>query len=222
MKTIFFLFCFLLCSTFSSFAQDTIWMKNGSIVPAVVQEISPEEVRYKRFGLEDGPLYIERKSAIVAIRYRNGLKEIFGKPVVPQQDDYVAVPAKPVKPVSTDIIMVGPNMVYKEKRISESDMHTMMLVTGDQKLRTMVYRAQESKGLQVVGFTAIPLGVASMLLFAQTQAVYRMSSDEETRTTVLAGVCLAGAIACPIFSGIQKRRRTLANQAAIRLYNEKY
>jgi hypothetical protein len=45
-------------------AQDTIFMKNNQIIPANVMEVSTTEVRYKRYDMNEGPVYVEKKSMI--------------------------------------------------------------------------------------------------------------------------------------------------------------
>ena len=58
-------------------AQDTIVKRDSSRIEARVTEISPTEVRYKRFTNPDGPTYVLPVSDIAAIRYANGEEEHF-------------------------------------------------------------------------------------------------------------------------------------------------
>ena len=53
-------------------AQDMIIKRDASRIEARVTEISPAEVRYKRFSNPDGPTYVLPVSEIAAIRYANG------------------------------------------------------------------------------------------------------------------------------------------------------
>lgn len=59
-------------------AQDTIVHKSGQSVQAKIIEITPTEVKYKRFDNPEGPLFIDAKSDITMIQYENGTKETSG------------------------------------------------------------------------------------------------------------------------------------------------
>ena len=61
-------------------AQDIIVKRDSSRLEARVTEISPDEVRYKRFSNPDGPTYVLPASAVAAIRYSNGEEDIFALP----------------------------------------------------------------------------------------------------------------------------------------------
>jgi hypothetical protein len=61
------------------FAQDVITLRNGSDVQAIVQEVSANDVRYKRADNPDGPTYTMRKSEIFMITYANGSREVFNE-----------------------------------------------------------------------------------------------------------------------------------------------
>lgn len=58
-------------------SQDTIFKKNGSMILGKVSEINQEDIKFKRTGMEDGPIFTENKKDIESIHYSNGTKEIF-------------------------------------------------------------------------------------------------------------------------------------------------
>ena len=58
----------------------TILFRNGDEVKAQVIELTSTEVKYKKCSLEDGPLYVSRKSEIFMITYPNGVREKFAEP----------------------------------------------------------------------------------------------------------------------------------------------
>lgn len=58
-------------------AQDTIFYKNSNVTIGNVIEISPNEIKYKKAGMADGPIFIEEKKNIESIHYLNGTKEVF-------------------------------------------------------------------------------------------------------------------------------------------------
>lgn len=60
-------------------AQDLITRKTGEDIQAKVLEISPTEVKYKRFDNQSGPTYILPVADILIIRYENGTKDLFNQ-----------------------------------------------------------------------------------------------------------------------------------------------
>jgi len=57
-------------------AQDLIILKNGNVIEAKVLEISPTEIRYKRFDHLEGPTIVIMAIDVLSIRYENGRTEI--------------------------------------------------------------------------------------------------------------------------------------------------
>lgn len=76
MKKFLFVFAvFLLAGICSLAAQDLIVLKDGSMIEAKVLEISPTEIRYKRFDNLDGPTVVVPAADVHSIRYENGKTE---------------------------------------------------------------------------------------------------------------------------------------------------
>ncbi|HET6243349.1 MAG: hypothetical protein H0V01_11285 [Bacteroidetes bacterium] len=92
MKNYSFIIVFFLA--FPSFAQDIITKKNGEEIKALVKEITPNEIKYKRFDNPDGPLIYLAKSDIFLITYQNGITEKFGKET-PQVEKAIPEADKP-------------------------------------------------------------------------------------------------------------------------------
>ena len=53
-------------------AQDLIILRDGNVIEARVLEISPSEIRYKRFNNLDDPTIVLPTANVVSIRYENG------------------------------------------------------------------------------------------------------------------------------------------------------
>jgi hypothetical protein len=66
-------------------AQDMIVLKDGDMIEAKVLEISPSEIRYKRFDHLGGPTIVIPAANVLSIRYENGTYEIINAGVIPQQ-----------------------------------------------------------------------------------------------------------------------------------------
>jgi len=66
-------------STLSLNAQDILVRKGGDIESVKVLEVSPTEVKYKKTNNEDGPVFIEKRSNLYSVRYKNGEVLLFNK-----------------------------------------------------------------------------------------------------------------------------------------------
>ena len=67
-------------------AQDMIVLKDGNMIEAKVMEISPFEIRYKRFDHLDGPTIVIPAVNVLSIRYENGTYEIITAGTAPGQE----------------------------------------------------------------------------------------------------------------------------------------
>ncbi len=76
-------------------SQDTIFKKNGSIIIGQVSEINQEDIKYKRAGMADGPVYTDLKKEIESIHFANGTKEVFKVP--PTMEKAATTAKQPVK-----------------------------------------------------------------------------------------------------------------------------
>lgn len=60
----------------SVMAQDVIIKRNGDELQCKILEVNKNEVKYKRWSNQDGPIFTEKKSDLFMIKYENGEKEI--------------------------------------------------------------------------------------------------------------------------------------------------
>ena len=76
-----FLFFTLLLSTFSGFAQDKIVKKGGENLEVKILEIGPNEIKYKIFSDQEGPIFIMDKDRILEVVFENGRIEKYVSPL---------------------------------------------------------------------------------------------------------------------------------------------
>lgn len=78
-------------------AQDLIVKTDATQVEARVLEISPEQIRYKRFSNPDGPTYVLPTESVDHIRYANGETESFraAQSAQPAPEAVGSIPAMP-------------------------------------------------------------------------------------------------------------------------------
>jgi hypothetical protein len=58
-------------------AQDTIVLRNNTVIKAKVIEIGTTEIKYKKIENLDGPTYNIRKSEVQMVKYENGTSDVF-------------------------------------------------------------------------------------------------------------------------------------------------
>jgi hypothetical protein len=220
-QKLFFAFLFvILCGTVRS--QDTIMKTDGTILVAKITEVTPTEVKYKRFDLLDGPNFIELKENILKVKYSNGATETFSREPV----NYYSPPAKPD---SNIITYHRGRFRYKDERYSETGIQNILLNTKDNRIVNLVRQAKQARGLQYVGFVGIPLGIIgaleafSALVTASNYSYSYGTAKPDVSTQVTAAVaCEIAAIACPIVAVSYKTKRKRCNMAAITLFNKYY
>lgn len=102
------------------FSQDTIYLKDGSKYAAKIIEINANDIKYKKFNNQDGPLYSDSKTNIIKIRYENGMSDVFGT-VLSETSNTVIVD---VQKANTDckIVQDGPHFYCNGTRISKGEM----------------------------------------------------------------------------------------------------
>ena len=80
----------LLCASLSAWGQDLITKKDGSDIEAKILEVTPTEIKYKKFSNLEGPIFTLPVKDILIVRYENGENEIFTtQPVVLNTDKEV-------------------------------------------------------------------------------------------------------------------------------------
>ena len=84
----------LCCMSVAARAQDTIYKTDAKTIQAKILEISPSEVRYKRFSNPDGPTYVLPVGDISHIIYQNGERDDFNPAKDREESAAPAVKAK--------------------------------------------------------------------------------------------------------------------------------
>ncbi len=100
-----------LCSIATLSAQDRIVKTDRTQIEARVLEISPEQIRYKRFSNPDGPTYVLPTGDIDHIRYANGETESFrpAQPApAPQPAEAMQPAADPQRPAAPAAVTEAP------------------------------------------------------------------------------------------------------------------
>ena len=80
MKRLLVLLAFSFCVSAYLYSQDLIILKNGTEVKSKVLEITPGEIKYKRFENPDGPTITVMRSEVSRIKYQNGTEDVITAP----------------------------------------------------------------------------------------------------------------------------------------------
>lgn len=81
MKTVFKLLTVVMLCFFSlqSFSQDIITKNDGTDIEAKILEVTPDEIKFKKFDNQNGPTFTLLISELVMVRYENGTRDIFNQ-----------------------------------------------------------------------------------------------------------------------------------------------
>ena len=112
MKKILLLLAAVCCGNLAASAQDTIFKTDSKSIQAKIMEISPSEVRYKRFSNPDGPTYVLPVADISHIVYQNGDRDDFNPvksaPAPQPQVQPAPVPQPEVEPAPAPDTQTAP------------------------------------------------------------------------------------------------------------------
>lgn len=206
------------------FSQDTLFLRNGEQQIGKVFEISPNEVKYKKNDTTDGPTYIELKTNISKIKYKNGVVEEFEyiKPWNKPEEN------KEFKPVAlkkhTEMKQVGSRFWYGDKVLNESEMQDILLGTNYPQITNHIQTSKRQRGWQHIGFAAVPCGLASVYflsesaggLFSNQNATKDQQYEDNAKLFALLGM------ACITTSITLKVKRHKNNTAALKLYQQNF
>ncbi len=127
MKTTLFIIFFIALS-FSSEAQDILYLSNGSKLAVKVTEINSTDIKYKDFTNLDGPTYVVSKSELVLIQFSNGVSEVLNKnpmPIEPKKETALNTTTKNTNDKKNNL----PNLYYMNSNLLS--INALALANGD-------------------------------------------------------------------------------------------
>lgn len=95
-------------------AQDKVYRKNGQIIKAKILEIGSTEIKYKVFGMDEGPVYVLETDRISKIEFENGKVEKF-TPNLKDPEQYEGQLRKAIK-----VDFLGPLLGYTQVTYEKS------------------------------------------------------------------------------------------------------
>lgn len=226
--------------------QDTLFKTNGEKIPCKVLEVGTNGVSYKKADNPDGPTFIDNKEDISFIRFKNGQKQEFIKPVVGSDswknsnsqnqsnnnnnnngsNNSNADNGKPKKgPISDEykIIYDGRGYYVNGQKIGRRDVDRLLSRSSNPAVKVPFKTAKATKIAQkIVGITSYPStvsgGVASISTF-RTLYIEAQNGGAQPSSWVNAGLSFLGTVSLPITSKILKNRRNKLYDKTIDIYN---
>ncbi len=215
-------FCFF---QFILNAQDTIYKRNGELIPAKVLEINTKEITYKRADLLDGPLFIINKNEIKKIKYVTGTIDSF-KVVI-------AEPKKQTVINNTAFSITYNNQIQNSNRRGVylyqghhiSDRRVLFLaqeknqVWKDKEIELNISSSKRNKALQyVLGFGGAAIGVIG--LYGSAIATSFSSNSGDNATIALVALASVGlVVSSQIISFSYKLKRIKHSDKVVESYN---
>ena len=215
---------FVLCNVhFLVNAQDSIYKRNGEIIPAKVLEININEISYKRVDLLQGPLFIINKNEIKKIKYVTGTIDSF---LVIHQ--IVANPMVINHPVllNNDQIHTSARRgvyLYQARRISDRKVlflaNAKNQVWKNKEIEQNVISCKRNKTLQYV-IGNVGLGIGAIGLFGSLIAIESISNSNDAYTIAVIAAASAGIlVSSQIVSFSYKLKRLKHSDKIMELYN---
>lgn len=216
MRKLFFLFVLLLYNiVLQAQSHDYILKKNGDELYGTIKEITPQEVKYSD-TLTPQVTRVVIKSEIFMIRFRNGVKEVYGEP---EQNQTVSKVPSTSPAFEGPIIDLGSNdfsvngKIYHFKQVKN-----LLLSLDDPRIDQLLAQARLD-GLigNIVAYSSIPMGYLGFVLVGSGNSKYGYSTSQINAGITLSVLCLASNVTNIILK-VKKKQKI---QQAIDIYNKK-
>jgi hypothetical protein len=210
--------------SFGVFAQDTLYKRNSTdIIVAKVIEISTIEIKYKRFDLLDGPMFVIDKNQIEKIKFMVGSVEYFNvnvpKPII-NNNQFVNSNSEAIEPYGNRGIYL-----YKEKKTGVKDVFDIIeyknIKWKSREISTLIYESKKQKRNQyLIGFSSIGVGIFTLVgISAVSSNSYNYQNSVSNSLGVFALGAL-GVIATQVISYNCKLSHLKFANKAVDIYNK--
>ena len=80
-----------------SFAQDIIITKDKERIQAKILEVSKDEIKYKKFTYQDGPIFSIDIDEVVTVAYENGEVEVYDEETIEEKNEIIQAKAEALR-----------------------------------------------------------------------------------------------------------------------------
>lgn len=207
MKKILFLFSLSLSTLTLTFAQDTIILRSGDKITAVVKSISSKEVEYKKAGNLEGPSYIAAKNDVKAIHYSNGTKDEFTEvPVVKNDDYYSSAPAGSSTNMNMSHVKMASEVIFYGMDFSNFSLIEPKRTDEGQKIRDIHFPEWNTYFSKEVPEKTLARWLRKQSVISDNTAVSKLNAQADPMKVAVASMNYGN-----MYEGIKK---SIANYAA--------
>jgi hypothetical protein len=234
----FFFFWIALVISISAHSQDIIIKKTGDEVKVKIVEIGINEIKYKRFDFQDGPVYTISKADVVLIKYENGVNEVItsgnnnsNSNTNTTQTTVVPPPTNPTSTTTTqekvsekiDYSMGSYNQ--NGRYISKSRVVNTLRATNDAQIKSLLNKSKRSRVTGNVLATAlsIPLMVVgTVTTLVGVGMVIADTNPDATGIATVGGVMAGTGILIQFINIGFQSKSNKSIEEAVAIYNSKY
>lgn len=209
-----------LLATQHLFSQDSIYKKNGEIIPSKILEISDAQVKFKKINNLEGPSYSELKSEIFRIKFENGsVDTIIHKEVIQE----VIVQSSPVP---NSGFPTKQSLMYRKLNDRELFLLIVELPASTQKnkMLTEYKKMRQFKAIQYLS-TGLGFGIGFAVPVVVTYAVLAnesYSNNSDPVTYIVAGALTGAAIRTvgQVLFHVNKNKKLNARKNLMLMYDQ--
>ncbi|MES2761760.1 MAG: hypothetical protein V4677_06120 [Bacteroidota bacterium] len=206
-------------------AQDTIYKRNGEVIPAKVMEITPKEITYKRFDMQDGPLFINDKNEIKKIKYNTGSIDSFAVVISrPPQKAYIHSSKNYSRDIPNDQITKSYKRgLYHYQGHRLSDRNVLFLATEknavwkNKDLDLAITDSHRNRALQyTIGYGGVILGGGSLI----ASAVFEEAFETNTASIIVGTLGVGIFVSSQVISFRYKLHRIKHADKVAEIFNQ--
>ena len=175
-KSIFFSIIILILTAISGFSQDTIRMKDRSIIKCKITKVTPDRVFYQTLGNTNSKEVIVLKQDIKKLRFEHGTKtyELY-------EDNSIIG-----KTIETKNTFYGPSLYIEDKKLSSFELKSLLYHHPN-----IFNKYQNGKTIQILGIIiTVPTAIATAgsIIFFTTSNDVNMTTLAISTAGLLIGI----------------------------------
>ncbi len=214
---------FLIICSFG-YSQDTLYKRGSNdIIVAKVLEISTSEIKYKRFDMMDGPMFIVNKNEIEKIKYQVGSIETF-EVVAPKY----TLPLNQHAPINSETIEDYNNKgkyLYQTKKIAVNRAFQVIENKNNtwknKEIKMLIYQSKQQRTYQYIsGFSGIGVGFATIVAMSATSANSYSYQNQINNTLGVAALGTLLVVGTQVLSKNFKNMHLKYANKAVDIYNK--
>ena len=196
-----------------SFAQDIIITKDKERIQAKILEVSKDEIKYKKFTYQDGPVFSIDIDEIVTVAYENGEVEIYNEETIEEKNEMIQAKAEALRKQEAmyGTLIKADDLYYLCDRDKRTKMDKEAYLEFIQDNCPEAYKSyKKGNRLWKAGFGLLGSGLGMTLLVGTPLYVFGiLEDDEEYRIAgsfflTMGSLATSGSIPLLVVGGIKR------------------